>query len=38
LGLAIARWIAESHGGTIHVANRDGGGTVATVILPMRES
>lgn len=37
LGLAIARWIVESHGGTIELANRSGGGTVATVVLPLRE-
>lgn len=36
LGLAIARWIAESHGGIIDLADRDGGGTVATVELPVR--
>jgi signal transduction histidine kinase len=38
LGLAIARWIAESHGGMIELANRDGGGTVASVTLPLRQS
>jgi signal transduction histidine kinase len=37
LGLPIARWIAESHGGTIDLANRDEGGAVATVSLPLRE-
>ncbi len=36
LGLAIALWIVESHAGTIELANRDGGGTVATVALPVR--
>ena len=36
LGLAIARWIVESHAGTIAIANRDGGGTIATVDLPLR--
>jgi signal transduction histidine kinase len=36
LGLPIARWIAETHGGTIRLENRDGGGTVATVALPVR--
>jgi signal transduction histidine kinase len=36
LGLAIARWIVESHGGTIELANRDAGGTVATIVLPVR--
>jgi two-component system OmpR family sensor kinase len=38
LGLAIARWIVESHGGTIDLRNREGGGTVATVTLPVRSS
>ncbi|MES2210621.1 MAG: HAMP domain-containing sensor histidine kinase [Chloroflexota bacterium] len=36
LGLAIARWIVESHAGTIELADRTGGGTVATVGLPLR--
>jgi two-component system, OmpR family, sensor kinase len=36
LGLAIARWIVESHAGTIELANRAQGGTVATVVLPLR--
>ena len=36
LGLAIARWIVESHAGTIELANGVGGGTVATVDLPLR--
>ena len=36
LGLAIAHWIVESHAGTIELAGRDGGGTVATVVLPIR--
>lgn len=35
LGLAIARWIAERHGGRIGVANRDGGGAVFRVELPV---
>ena len=38
LGLAIAYWIVESHGGTIELVNGDGGGTVATVELPLRAS
>lgn len=38
LGLAIARWIVESHGGTIDLANRAGGGTIATLSLPARAS
>ena len=38
LGLAIAKWIVESHAGTLELVNRDGGGTVATVELPVRAS
>jgi two-component system OmpR family sensor kinase len=38
LGLAIAHWIVESHAGTIELVGRDGGGTVATVELPVRVS
>lgn len=38
LGLAIARWIVESHAGTIELTAREGGGTVATVTLPVRSS
>ncbi len=38
LGLAIARWIVESHAGTIELTDREGGGTVATVMLPVRSS
>jgi two-component system sensor histidine kinase CpxA len=33
LGLSIARRIAELHGGTIAAANREGGGSVFTVML-----
>ena len=33
LGLAIARAVAESHGGTLTLANRAGGGLVATLSL-----
>jgi signal transduction histidine kinase len=35
LGLAIARWAAESHGGTIAVASAPGRGSVFTVRLPL---
>jgi two-component system nitrogen regulation sensor histidine kinase NtrY len=34
LGLALAREIAEAHGGRVHLANRDGGGFVVTLELP----
>jgi signal transduction histidine kinase len=34
LGLAICRWIAEAHGGTIEVQSRPGRGTTFIVTLP----
>jgi signal transduction histidine kinase len=35
LGLAIARSIAVAHGGSTQAANRDGGGAIVTVRLPL---
>jgi two-component system nitrogen regulation sensor histidine kinase NtrY len=34
LGLALAREIAEAHGGRIHLANREGGGLIVALDLP----
>ena len=38
LGLAIAERVVRLHGGTLELAARDGGGLVARVRLPLRES
>jgi signal transduction histidine kinase len=35
LGLAIARGVAEMHGGRVEAANADGGGCVFTITLPL---
>jgi signal transduction histidine kinase len=35
LGLAIARWCAEAHGGRIAVQSRLGSGSIFTVSLPL---
>lgn len=37
LGLALAREIAEAHGGRVQLANRRGGGLVVTLALPQPE-
>lgn len=36
LGLPIARWIVERHGGRIHLRRGDPGGTIASALLPLR--
>ena len=38
LGLAISRWIAEAHGGSIHVVSTLGEGSTFTVSLPTSRS
>ena len=35
LGLNFVAEIAKLHGGTVHLGNRDGGGAVAMVLLPV---
>ena len=35
LGLSIAAWVAEAHGGRISAANRPGGGSLFSVSLPL---
>ena len=37
LGLALARWVVESHGGTIHAENREDGGCCMVIELPLAE-
>jgi two-component system sensor histidine kinase KdpD len=36
LGLSICKGIVEAHGGQIRARNREGGGTIVTVSLPMK--
>ena len=38
LGLSIARWVAEAHGGTIRLVRSDPAGTVFAVALPLKQS
>ncbi len=38
LGLALARWITEQHGGTIRAANRPQGGSSITIALPLEKT
>ena len=35
LGLSIARWVAEEHGGDVDLASKPGAGTTATVRVPL---
>src|SRR5262249_21546137 len=37
LGLSIARWVAEAHGGTIRLVRSDPTGTIFAVTLPLRQ-
>jgi two-component system, OmpR family, sensor kinase len=37
LGLSIARWIAQQHGGDIMLASQQGVGTIVTIRLPIRD-
>ena len=38
LGLAIAKWIADRHGGWFEVLSREGVGTRITMVLPLRQT
>jgi signal transduction histidine kinase len=38
LGLAIVRWVAEAHGGTVGVASKPGAGTCFEICLPLPEN
>ncbi|MET0492157.1 MAG: HAMP domain-containing sensor histidine kinase [Actinoplanes sp.] len=37
LGLAIVRWVAQAHGGTLRVYNQEGGGAIFEMELPSRD-
>jgi signal transduction histidine kinase len=37
LGLSIAKWIVQEHGGTIEVASSPGNGTTFTIVLPAKK-
>jgi len=37
LGLSIARWVAEAHGGTIRLVHSDPTGTIFAVTLPLKQ-
>jgi two-component system sensor histidine kinase KdpD len=36
LGLSIVKGIIEAHGGTVNAANQPGGGTIITLVLPVK--
>jgi two-component system OmpR family sensor kinase len=38
LGLAIVRWVAQAHGGTLRVYNADGGGAIFEMSLPSADN
>lgn len=38
LGLAIARWVAEAHGGTIRLVRSDANGTIFSIALPLPQN
>ena len=38
LGLAVCQKIARAHGGLVSIANREGGGCRATVVLPRQRA
>jgi signal transduction histidine kinase len=38
LGLSIARWVAEAHGGSVSVGDAPSGGATFTVALPIADA